>query len=235
MWNKVQLQPTYILHSRAYRDTSLLLELFTLEHGRVSVVARGAKGVRSRFKGILQPFVPLITSWQGGGELMNLHVAEPNGMPHGLMRDALLCGLYLNELLMRLLHRYDPHPSLYSIYQHALTQLQQGQSQALTLRLFEKQLLVELGYAVELDRLAHTGEAIVPELFYHFDPARGLSPSLHNNMQTGVFAGKSLLALHQEELDNVQCLRDAKRILRLALNRLLGNKPIKSRELFYKE
>ena len=140
MQQKVLLQPCYVLHMRAYRDTSLLLELFSLEHGRISAVARSARGPKSRFKGILQQFVPLLLSWQGRAELMNLSGAEGNGMPHYLTGDALLCGIYLNELLMRLLHRHDAHPGLFTAYQQALVGLQQNQQQ-ITLRLFEKRLL----------------------------------------------------------------------------------------------
>lgn len=234
MSNSMFLQPAYILHARAYRDTSLLLELFTEQYGRVSAVARGAKGTRSRFKGLLQPFVPLVVSWSGKGELMTLLAAETNGIAHGLMGDALVCGIYLNELLVRLLHRYDAHSILYQRYQQALYGLQQKSTQ-LVLREFEKQLLIELGYALQLDREAQTGLMISPEQFYYFDPSHGLLSCkiTHSQLTTQhVFSGKSLLALHAGDLLEENYLRDAKRLLRLALGHLLGGKPIRSRELF---
>lgn len=235
MQHSITLQPAYILHARSYRDTSYLLELFTHEHGRVSAVARGARGARSRYKGLLQPFVPLLVSWYGRSELMTLSAAEPNGMPHSLNGDILLCGLYINELLMRLLHRYDSHPLLFQAYQRALLTLPKQHSQHIVLREFEKQLLGELGYALQLDRETHTGVMVHPEQSYHFDPHHGLSSCMtlrEGENSYSVFSGKSLLALHKGEFEQENYLRDAKRLLRIALRRLLGDKPIKSRELF---
>ncbi len=235
MQNSISLQPAYILHARSYRDTSFLLELFTHEHGRVSVVARGARGPRSRYKGLLQPFVPLLVSWYGKSELMTLSAAEPNGMSHSLNGDTLLCGLYFNELLTRLLHRYDSHPALFQAYQQALVTLPTKQPQQMVLREFEKQLLCELGYALQLDREAHTGVMVNPDQFYYFDPHQGLFSSTtvqERERPYYVFSGQSLLDLHAGELNQENSLRDAKRLLRIALRRLLGDKPIKSRELF---
>jgi DNA repair protein RecO (recombination protein O) len=230
---KILLQPAYIIHSRPYRDTSLLLELFTQEHGRVSVVARGAKGPRSQFKGLLQPFAPLVVSWLGKTELMMLTAAEAVNCAFDFRGNILLCGFYLNELIMRLLHRYDPHPQLYQIYQQTLINLQQEQSQQIVLRQFEKQLLTELGYALQLNQEALSGDSIVAEYFYRYDPLQGLIIcDTNQNSSSNIFCGESLLALHENRLDTENTLRDAKRLLRMALHRLLGDKPIKSRELF---
>jgi DNA repair protein RecO (recombination protein O) len=230
----VLLQPCYILHTRAYRDTSLLVEIFSRDHGRLSAVARSARGPKSRFKGLFQQFVPLLLSWQGRTELMNLTAAEGNGVPHYLSGEALLCGIYLNELLMRLLHRHDAHAGLFTAYQQALVGLQQNQQKQITLRLFEKRLLLELGYALQLDKVASTGSAIIPEQNYYFDPIQGLIPAITAATKSNVFLGESLLALHYEEFNNSDYLRDAKRLLRLAITSLLDNKPLKSRELFMK-
>ncbi len=236
MQHSVLLQPAYILHSRPYRDTSSLLELFTYKHGRVSAVARGARGPRSRFKGLLQPFVPLLVSWVGRTELMTLSGAEPHGAPHSLKGDTLLCGLYCNELLMRLLHRYDSHAQLFQAYQQILFALSTKGSPQQALREFEKQLLCELGYALQLDREAHTDIGVDPESFYYFDPHQGLlsctSTVGQEEQPHRIFSGESLLALHQGQLNQEESLRDAKRLLRIALRQLLGDKPIKSRELF---
>src|SRR5690348_7406727 len=135
--NEVVMQPAFILHTRAYRDSSLLLDLFTLDHGRVSAVARGARGPRSRYKGLLQPFVPLLVSWYWKSELLSLSAAEADGVILNLTGDTLLCGFYLNELLMRLLHRHDAHSQLFSSYQQALQCLQSLQDPAHVLRGFE--------------------------------------------------------------------------------------------------
>lgn len=232
MHQTVLLQPSYVLHTRAYRDTSLLIEIFSRDHGRMSAVARSARGPKSRFKGLFQQFVPLLLSWQGRTELMNLTTAENNGIPHYLTGEALLCGIYLNELLMRLLHRHDAHPGLFTAYQQALVGLQQNQQQQITLRLFEKRLLLELGYALQLDKVASTGLAVAPEQYYYFDPVQGLLPCSNISTKNNVFLGESLLALHYEEFTNNEYLRDAKRLLRLAITSLLDSKPLRSRELF---
>lgn len=231
--SNILLQPSYILHTRSYRDTSLLLELFTHDHGRISAVARGAKSAKSKFKGILQAFLPLVVSWCGKTDLLTLTAAEQNGLGHHLSGDALICGFYLNELLMRLLHRYDAHARLFIIYEQALIGLQEHQFQQEKLRQFEKQLLIELGYALQLDREAHTGTLINPEQFYYFNPHEGLFPcdSPQAKDQTKhIFLGENLLALHMNEFN--KNLSDAKRLFRIALSHLLGDKPIRSRELF---
>lgn len=236
MTHSVLLHPTYVLHTRSYRDTSVILELFTHEYGRISAVARGAKGLRSRFKGLLQPFVPLLASWSGRGELMTLSSAEVHGTPHNLAGEALICGLYLNELLTYLLHRYDAHPYLYEAYQQTLVAFQQNKrSKAEILRIFEQQLLAELGYALQLDQDIQSGSKIDPSKYYFFDPTQGLIPCdtryVHNTRD--LFLGERLLALHAGEYSNEKILQDAKRLLRIALNRLLAGKAIRSRELFY--
>jgi len=158
--------------------------------------------------------------------------AECYSPPHQLMAEALLCGIYLNELLIKLLHRYDPHPGLFVAYQEALNGLQSNQKHQITLRLFEKQLLLELGYALQLDKIHGTNEQIVPEHMYFFDPAHGLIPCVNKSTQANVFSGASLLALHMEEFTQSDYLRDAKRLLRIAITSLLDNKPLRSRELF---
>lgn len=233
MLNVVNLQPAYILHTRAYRDTSALLEVLTVDYGRASLVARGVKGAKARYKGILQPFVPLLISWQGKGELMTLRMAEPNGIAHNLMGDTLLCGLYLNELLVKLLHRYDAHPELFLSYQQTLIALPEKDQQQVALRLFEKNLLAELGYALQLEYEAITHQPIQADGFYLFNPTQGLLSCLNPNHQPNVFQGKNLLAIHNNNFTQSAYMRDAKRLLRIALNHLLEGKPIRSRELFF--
>src|SRR4029079_13195722 len=123
---RVLLQPAFILHHRPFRETSVLLDVFSEEHGRISLVAKGVRTHRSKLKALLQPFVPLLASWQGKNELMNLVSVEANGPPFQLCGDCLLSGFYVNELLVRLLQKQDPHPRLFSYYVstlHALTVL----------------------------------------------------------------------------------------------------------------
>jgi DNA repair protein RecO (recombination protein O) len=231
MW-RVTLQPVFVLHTRPFRDTSLLVDALTLNHGRVHLLARNARGLRSRFKGVLQPFVPFLASWSGKTDLMYLSAVEANGSPFYLSGVALISGLYLNELLVRLLYRYDPHPNIYKAYQYALVCLQRSESPEQILRLFEKQLLAELGYGLELNKEV-SGEAIVADQAYRLDPERGFMKSFDKtHFQSAVFSGKSLLAFYSGELQNLEDLREIKRLMRLVLAPLLGDKPIKSRELF---
>jgi DNA repair protein RecO (recombination protein O) len=221
---RISLQPTFILHHRPYRETSLLLDAFSQEHGRVSLIAKGVRTVRSTSRGLLQLFSPLLISWQGRSELMNLSSVESQGVPIRIQATALLSGFYLNELLMRLLPKYDPHPQLYTIYHNTLLELERGNSQQKHLRLFEKKLLEELGYGLQFKEL-------IPDQFYRFYPEQGFVLS-ENNDEGIVFSGKNLLSLATEKLEDAESLRDAKRLMRLALHALLGPQPLHSRKLF---
>lgn len=229
-----QLQAAYILHTRPYRDTSLLIDAFTATQGRISLIAKGARGIRgkkSRYKGSLQAFVPLLLSWRGKTDLMNLVNAEPNPipLPH-LTGKLLVCGLYLNELLIRLLYRYDPYPNLFQAYQVALCSL--SANPAIALRLFEKKLLAELGYALYLNKDSLTNQVLLPQQSYQFIPSQGLVVCLNKSIpKQSIFSGASLLAMHHESWDTPMQLLDAKRLFRLALNYLLEDKTIRSREL----
>src|SRR5712691_9929320 len=163
----------FILHGYAYRETSLLVEVFTRDFGRISMVARGARGARSALRGVLLAFQPLALSWFGKGEVRTLARAEWIGgqpLPCG---EALLCGFYLNELLLRLLPREDPHDALFSRYEEALRRLVSQGDTASALRSFERALLKELGYALTLERDSAKGGAIDPEKTYTYDPERG--------------------------------------------------------------
>lgn len=234
MLNTEQLQAAYILHARPYRDTSLLIDAFTVLQGRVNLIAKGARGVRnkkSRFKGSLQAFVPLLLSWRGKTDLMNLLNAEPSPIlvPH-LTGKLLVCGLYLNELLIRLLYRYDPYPQLFQAYQIALCNL--PDNPMIALRVFEKKLLAELGYALHLDKDSLTHQKVLPHQSYQFIPSQGLVICLNKTTsRQSIFSGASLLAMHHESWDTSAHLFDAKRLFRLALNYLLEGKTIRSREL----
>ncbi len=237
MSNTAQLQPAYILHIRPYRDTSVLIDAFTPLQGRITLIAKAARGIRSkhsRFRGLLQAFVPLLISWRGKTDLLNLVSAEPRDFfSIQLTGNILLCGLYLNELLMRLLYRYDPHPTLFYAYQIALTMLPKNPSPAL--RLFEKRLLAELGYALHLDRDSQTQQPILPDQYYQFTPSKGLIACLTTTTisQVSVFSGASLLAIHREQWTEKPQLLDAKRLFRLALQYVLDGKRLRSRELFF--
>lgn len=231
---RVNLQPAYILHSRPYRDSSMLLEVFTAEHGRISVAARGAKR-RSRGgskAALLQPFLPLLVSFSGRGELKSLVAIEAADGALSLRGERLFSGLYLNELLFRLLHRHDPHPRLFSAYSKALAELPVADPVELVLRQFEFTLLAELGYSFEVATDCLTGEAMVAGSWYRFQPGQGLTVLEYAGTPgEGAFAGEDLLSIARGEF-SIASRRACKRLLREALAEHLGELPLRSRELF---
>ncbi len=232
---RITLQPSYVLHTRPYNETSALLDVFSLMYGRVHLLVRGLRTTRSRFRGLLRSFIPLLISWSGKTELMSLSAVEINGSPLYLPGTALLSGIYLNELLVRVLPRFDAHPQLFLAYQQTLQLLQyEPELQERSLRLFEKELLQEAGYGLSLDQEAMTGEAIVPDAQYAFLPGKGLVKKFVLQSQTLVFPGRTLLAFHQGVLEDREDLRLIKHLTRFAIADLLGNKPVRSRELFVK-
>lgn len=234
----VTLEPAYVLHTRAYRDTSLLVDFFTHQHGRIHAVAKGVRSARSRLRGLLQAFVPILISWSGQGELYTLRDVEAQNVGYFFPHAKFLTGLYLNELLVRVLHRHDPHPHLFEAYQDTLAKLSLGSPAQILLRIFEKKLLHELGYALPLTTECITGAPIVPEKFYRFEPGQGfsaLSNSQLSHEDTMVFSGQCLLALQNGHLQEREILIETKRLMRLALAPLLGTRSIKSRDLFIKK
>lgn len=228
---RVTLQPAYILHHRAYRDTSALLELWTREHGRVGVVARGARAANSRLRGVLLPFRPLLVSWAGRGELKTLTAVEGYGATPVLEGRALLSGFYLNELVLRMVQRQDPHPELFDAYETALAALVRPDEEERALRIFERDLLQALGYGMVLDTEADTGRPVDPARAYRYRIERGVLAA--ESGADGIpIQGASLLALARGDLRDAESLADAKRLMRAVLKFHLGERPLKSRELF---
>jgi DNA repair protein RecO (recombination protein O) len=229
---RIKLQPAYVLHQRPYRDTSALIEAFTADYGRVALVAKGVRAAKSRLAGMLQPFQPLLISWSGRTELVTLTGCEADGARLEISGRLTMSGFYMNELLLRLLHRHDPHPVLFQDYLATLAGLAQGEREERALRIFELRLLKEIGYAMTLDRLAGSGEPVEADKVYSYHIERGLT---HYNASApeGIQAlGRSLLSLKDESLHDAQSLRDSKRLMRTVLSRYLGDKPLQSRELF---
>lgn len=230
---KVALQPAYVLHTRAYRDTSLLVEVFALEYGRVGLIARGARSAKSRVRGVLQPFRSLLMSWSGRGELHTLAAVEEAGRAPRLPGERLIAGFYLNELIMRMTQRSDPHMRLFAAYSDALMALEKPGELERTLRIFEKRLLDDLGYQLLLDREAGNDAPVDGERRYRYLIERGPvaeAAGEHGGVSVG---GASLLSLHQEDLTDEASLADAKRLMRAVLSWYLGSRPLKSRELIF--
>lgn len=228
--HRIELEPAFILHRWPYRNTSLIVEFFTEKYGRFAAVARSARGPQSRYKGILMPFTPMLVSWSGKHELKILNHAELAGAPCPLDDQALLCGFYLNELLMRLLEREEAYAHLFSFYQKTLGALLNRLNIESALRCFEKQLLHELGYGIPIYADAETEMPIEADAHYRYIPENGFirCEELEDTM---VFSGKCLIALQREQFDEAYLLKEAKYLMRLALSRHLGKKPLKSREL----
>lgn len=248
-YGKAVLEPAYVLHHRPYRDSSLLLEMLTTGYGRIALIARGARRPKSRLHGLLQPFQPLFASWSMRGELGILTAVEGRD-GEGPRGRALISGFYMNELLMRLLHRHDPHPQLFAVYESALRRLvapgSSASAEQTVLRMFELTLLRELGYGLVLDHEIVGGEPIRPEGVYDYYPERGpvrADAATARVAETGGEGyaararparvhGSSLLALAQGELCDPVQLSEVKRLMRMVLDARLGGKPLASRKLF---
>jgi DNA repair protein RecO (recombination protein O) len=221
----------YLLHAYPYSETSLILDVFARDYGRVSILARGARRPRSALRGVLIGFQPLELGWFGGGEVKTLAKAEWQGGVPLLQGRCLLLGYYLNELLLKLLPREDAHPVLFSAYAQALGALARGASDAPELRRFEKTLLKELGYGLTLDQVADGGAAVEPEREYLYLVERG--PVLANG-RDGVTAirGKTLLDLAADDYRDPRTLSESKMLMRQLFNHYLGGQTLQSRRVF---
>jgi DNA repair protein RecO (recombination protein O) len=225
-------QSAFVLHTFAYRETSLIVEAFTAGYGRVAMVARGAKRPRSELRGLLQGFQPLLLSWSGQHELKTLLRAEWRGGLPRVGGSALVCGFYLNELLLKLLPREDPHRDLFAHYEAALAELAAGCEQAPVLRRFELALLTELGYALPLAREADTGGAVDPAARYHYAFDRGpqRTPSAPG-ARWPVVRGATLLALADGRYPDAETAAEAKRLMREVLDHYLEQRGVESRRV----
>lgn len=232
-------EPAFVLHAYPYRETSLIVEAFTGGYGRVAMVARGAKRPRSETRGLLQAFQPLVLSWAGTGELKTLLKAEWRGgmpLPGG---SALLAGFYVNELLLKLLPREDPHAALFDAYAAALAALAErpaAAAQAAVLRRFELTLLAELGYALSLTRDVASGEPVDPAGRYHYVPDRGPQRIPANAAQEQapggtVVRGATLIALTTQAFPDAETAAEAKRLMREVLDHHLDARPVVSRRI----
>ncbi|MEE8429309.1 MAG: DNA repair protein RecO [Gammaproteobacteria bacterium] len=227
---RATLQPAYILHRYPYRDTSLLVEAFTRDYGRLGLVARGARRPTNRQRPYMQPFRPLLISYSGRSELSTLTGCESSGPAIALKGTLLFSGFYLNELLLRLLPRQDPHVDLFQCYEKTLQELGRDGGQR-ALRLFEKRLLEELGYGLQLEYDVNWHRPLEADRAYEFRLEHGPFAVSASNRGALCFSGKSLISLQRGELSDAQSLRDAKRLMRAALNLYLGDRPLKTREV----
>ena len=228
-------EPAFVLHTYPYKETSLIVEAFTERLGRVAMVAKGAKRPRSELRGVLQAFQPLALSWAGTGELKTLIKADWRGglpLPGGA---ALLCGFYLNELLLKLLAREDPHPALFAQYASALRELTadaKPSAQAAVLRGFEVRLLAELGYGLALTHDVDSGAPIAAGERYHYAFDRGpRRVAAEPQARWPVVRGATLIALATERYPDADAASEAKRLMRGILDHYLEERRIFSRRV----
>ncbi len=231
---QVNAEPAYILHKRPYRESSQILEIFSRNHGRLSLMSRGSRGPRSRTSGLLQPFRPLLLGWYGRGEMPSLRsVDAADARPPQLSGKALPSAMYLNELLVRLLHRNDVHDQLFSEYHETLYDLQRPGGLETVLRSFEKSLLEQIGFGLNLSHDADSGEPVQADHWYAYHFEHG--PVQCRGSQAGqypVVTGRSLLAFAAGELESSAGLAEIKKLMRYVINHHLGSRQLKSRELF---
>ena len=223
-------QPGFVLHSYPYKETSLIIDMFTRDHGRVGVVAKGAKRPFSKLRGVLQTFQPLSVSWSGKSELRTLIDAEWVGGMLPLERTALLCGFYLNELLVKLLARDDRHPALFDHYVSTLNQLAHGEPAQIVLRKFERALLKETGVAADLSRCTTTRKRVEASGDYVVDPERGAREAGAGEVWP-VVLGKTLLDMEREDYTDPATQAQSKQLMRFLLAHHLGGQPLNTRQI----
>lgn len=229
---RVDLEPAYILHARPYRETSQVLEVFTASYGRKGLVARGVRRPKSPWRGIIGPFQPLRLSWSGKGDLGTLREAELGGKALALDGDAVMAGFYVNELLMKLLHRHDPHTDLFAHYASLISSLTTEPAIEPGLRMFELELLDHIGYALNLKTDAIRHEVLVADQWYEYRIERGAIPVDHTAPDGMYFTGAELLAIGSSLDDpDETLLRNAKRLLRNVLDFHLGGKTLHTRRI----
>ena len=225
-------QPAFVLHHYPFRETSLVIETYTRDFGRVALVARGARRPKSALRGVLLAFQPLLIGWSGKSELRTLHKAEWQGGYLPLRGLSLICGFYLNELLLKLLPRDDPHDRLFAMYQETLEALSMNGNHAAILRGFEKNLLRELGYALTLDLDVANGRPVAAERRYTYVIERGpvaLDGGARENEVE--LSGQTLIDMQSDNYASAVTQQQSKALMRMLINHYLGNQVLHTRSL----
>lgn len=218
---RVSDQPAYILHSRPYRETSLLIDALTSDHGQIGLVARGVRKEKSRWRGLLQPLQALRIGWSGNGELVTLTSVEAGLALPAFAGETLFAGIYLNELVLRLGRRGDDQGRTFGDYEQCLQRLAVGASTGWTLRRFERDFLQTLGYALPLTHSADDRSELDPDREYDYEVEAG--PRAPLSASSGLrLRGASLLALAADQAPDDAGLRDLRRLMRLVIRHHLG-------------
>ena len=232
--SKVDGQAAYVLHTYPFRETSLIVEVFSRDFGRMALLARGARRPRSAIRGLLMAFQPLEIGWAGKGEVLTLMKAEWQGGQPLLSGEALFCGYYLNELLMHLLPREDAHDRLFDGYAEMLSRLTRdpcGKVSEADLRSFEKTLLQELGYGLTLTHDS-AGDAILPLAYYTYRMEQGPVRLEHAGAAAQAVWGKTLIDLEAEDFSDPRSRSEAKQLMRTLMAYYLGGKELETRKIF---
>jgi DNA repair protein RecO (recombination protein O) len=232
MSNSIQSQPAYLLHSRPYRDTSLLVDFITQDFGRISAVAKGVRNPKSKNRAVLQPFIPLLINLRGKNELKTLGQFEAQANSVNLRHKALFSALYLNELIVRLIHKQEADAEIFNLYEGTLSKLSEQSDIEPVLRSFELNLLELLGYGIDFSVLE---ESPVEECWYHFHHDSGFEQvDAANDNPRKYFSSIVLQQIAAKNFIDLEIQKAAKRLLRSALSGHLGEKPLSSRSLFRK-
>ena len=232
MKRRAENEPGFVLHAYPYKETSLIVETFTRRFGRVGLLARGARRPRSAMRGVLLAFHPLRMTWSASAELGTLMSAEWGGGQASLSGIGLMCGFYVNELLLRLLPRDDPHEALFDSYAEALARLASGEQRApahsTILRGFERRMLTELGYAPVLDRDAVYGAQIDAAKHYAYEAERGPVETRRDSGES-VVSGRTLLDMAADNYDSTRTRDESRRLMRALITERLGGQTLHTR------
>jgi len=233
---RAETQIAYILHKRPFRDSSQILDVFSRQYGRISLMSRGSRGAKSKMGGLLQLFKPILVSWQGRGEMPFLNSVEMADIKApALSGKSQMSALYINELLVYFLHKNDVHEDLFDRYHACLYALKENNNIEVVLRLFEKELLQLLGFGLNLTIDADSNEPVCEDAYYayHFEHGPVLC-DMNRRIKNPVLSGLSLMAFERNEIESEQQRSEIKKLMRYILAGHLGHKQLKSRELFRK-
>lgn len=227
---RVQSQPGFVLHSYPYKETSLIIDVFTRQYGRVALLAKGAKRPHSQLRGVLQTFQPLTFSWSGKSELQTLTAAEWVGGMRPLEKKSLLCGFYLNEIIIKLIQRDDPQPLLFDDYVATINQLAHAESAPIVLRKFELNLLKTAGVLGDLSFCTKERAPVCHDILYTVDPEAGTRPA-HANEAGIQIHGKTLLDMQAQDYSDTTTQQQSKLLMRSLLAHHLHGMPIHTRQI----
>jgi DNA repair protein RecO (recombination protein O) len=230
MRSRIENESAWLLHYRPYRDTSRILDILSRDHGRLSLVARGSRTPGSRLAGILRPFLPLAVSWVMRTDLGTLTGADLRGRPIALSGDALMSGYYINELLLKLLHRHDPQPEIFAAYERTVERLGSGREVPQVLRAFEVELLRLLGYGLILDHDTERRAPLKGDARYEYRIEQG-PVEVSDGPGSMLFSGATLIAIRDGDFNSAEVLEAAGRLLRQVIAHHLGGRELRTRRV----